>query len=109
MPRTLIRVAAAAVAAPLLLAGPAAAQQPSLLEMVKKALEGCYGVGVVVCDPYVSGSPVDTEPYPVDVCTGSCTTYDVPVPGFSDDRTCVGWTDQYGTTTQRCLTPRSDS
>ncbi len=102
------RLAAAALAVPLLLPGQAMAQRP-IMEIVNDLLNGCYGVGVAVCDPYVSGSPVDTEPYPVDVCTGSCTTYDVPVPGTSDDPTCVGWSDQDGNTTERCLRPRDET
>lgn len=96
------RLAVAALVAPALFAtAPATADG--------RLLDGCYGVGVVVCDPYTSGSPVDYDYLPVPVCAGSCQTVNVPVPGLSDDDICVGWTDQAGNETERCLRPRSES
>lgn len=97
------RIAAVSLLAPVLLAGSANAAQRTVWEILNEALTGCYGVAVVVCDPHVSGSPVDVDKEPVDVCAGSCQTVGVPVPGPSDERWCVGWSDQSGNTTERCI------
>ena len=101
---TKLRVAAAAVLASLAVAAPA--QANTILDgIIQDALEGCYGVAVTVCDPHVSERPYELNSTPVPVCTGSCQTVNVPVPGLSGDNLCVAWTDHDGGSHQACALP----
>ncbi|HEX8003311.1 MAG TPA: hypothetical protein VF519_11515 [Mycobacteriales bacterium] len=83
-------------AAMLLLAAPLAFATPAKADPI---VEGCWGVGVVVCDPSLRLTLVETGSTQVPVCAGTCRYVTVPTVregGYPqqacvDYRTTAGW------------------
>lgn len=96
------KVIAGLTLAPLLLAGPAQADT-ILSEIVKDAVNGCYGVAVTVCHPRLSSNPVGVGSTTVPVCAGSCQNVNVPTPEGDGDPLCVAWEDSSGNASEDCI------
>lgn len=94
-----VRLTLAAAAAVAAVAAPAASADNVIIENLRK---GCYGVGVVVCNPHVTQFPVGLDSTSVPVCVRTCTAVDVPVPAGNGEGLCVAWSDQNGSTTELC-------
>ena len=96
------RLAAVAVAGALAVPSTAvAAYEPP--PIVKQIVNGCYGVGIVVCDVNVTSLPVELDSRTVPVCAITCQDVTVPVPTSSREDLCVGWTDDNGTPSEVCV------
>lgn len=99
-------LAAAAALTAAAFAAPAAQANTILQPIIERTLEGCYGVGVIVCDPHVTSRPYDMGRTPVPVCTGTCQTVNVPTPDPNGQPLCVGWTDETGGSAELCALER---
>jgi hypothetical protein len=75
-----------------------------------ETVPGCYGVGVIVCNPTVDAVlpyKVTTTQTTVPVCAGTCTDVTVDVPGVQSQpsHVCVTAQDRVGNTTIDTCTP----
>lgn len=101
---TRFRLLAAAALAAAAVAAPSASANTIINEYIEDTLDGCYGVGVVICDPHLTGTSVGFTRTDVPVCVRTCQTVGVPVPSVdSSDRLCVASTDQNGSYQEICV------
>jgi uncharacterized membrane protein len=95
------RILAGAVVASAALA-PAAQAQYIIPPIIQDTQDGCYGVGVAVCDPSISSRPYTTSSVKVPVCAGTCTDVSVPIVKPNGQPLCVSYEDRNGTAQDIC-------